>query len=49
MAAKDAGKFEELEEEVRKITAKPIPALEHIKKRAKEIESKKRLLQIDYK
>ena len=49
MAAKDAGKFEELEEEVRKITTKPIPALEHIKKRAKEIESKKRLLQIDYK
>lgn len=49
MAAKDAGKFEELEEEVRKITTKPIPALEHIKKRAKEIESKKRILQIDYK
>lgn len=49
MAAKDAGKFEELEKEVRKITAKPIPALEHIKKRAKEIESKKKVLQIDYK
>lgn len=48
LAAKDAGKFEELEAEVKKVSARPIPALEHIKARAKQIEHKKRVLQIGY-
>lgn len=44
MAAKDAGKIEELEKEELKITLRPIPALVHIKEQAKLIEEKKRLL-----
>ena len=46
MAAKDAGKIDELEKEELKIFARPIPALMHIKERAKFIESKKKLLMI---
>lgn len=42
MAAKDAGKIDELEEEELKLTHRPIPALKHIKKRAKQIEEKKK-------
>lgn len=49
MAAKDAGKLEELEEEVAKIGLKPIPALQIIKQKAKEIEHKKEVLGITYK
>lgn len=49
MAAKDAGKMEELEEEVAKIALKPIPALQIIKQKAKEIENKKKALGIAYK
>lgn len=46
MAAKDAGKFEELETEIRKTFTRPIPALEHIKERAKVIENKRKQLLI---
>ena len=48
MAAKDAGKIDELEEETLKINRKPIPALKHIKEKAKQIENKKKLLGIGY-
>ena len=44
MAAKDAGKIDELEKEELKITLRPIPALVHIKEQAKLIEEKKKLL-----
>lgn len=46
MAAKDAGKIDELEKEELKILSRPIPALIHIKERAKLIESKKKILGI---
>ena len=49
MAAKDAGKIDELEEEELKLTHRPIPALKHIKERAKQIEEKKKILGIGYK
>lgn len=49
MAAKDAGKMEELEEEIAKIALKPIPALQVIKQKHKEIENKKKVLGITYK
>lgn len=48
MAAKDAGKIDELEEEEIKVTNRPIPALKHIKDRAKQIEEKKKILGIGY-
>ena len=48
MAAKDAGKIDELEKEELKITSRPIPALVHIKERAKQLEEKKKILQIGY-
>ena len=48
MAAKDAGKIDELEEEEIKITTRPIPALKHINDRAKQIEEKKKILEIGY-
>ncbi len=48
MAAKDAGKIDELEKEELKITSRPIPALKHIKERAKQIEDKKKILGIGY-
>lgn len=48
LAAKDAGKFEELEKEILKVTSKPIPALEQIKNRAKELEQKKKRFEIGY-
>ncbi len=48
LAAKDAGKFDELEKEIHKISSRPIPALEHIRKRAKAIEEKKKVLSIGY-
>ena len=44
MAAKDAGKIDELEKEELKITLRPIPALVHIKEQAKLIEEKRKLL-----
>lgn len=44
LAAKDAGKIDELEKEELKITLRPIPALVHIKKQAKLIEERKKLL-----
>lgn len=47
MAAKDAGKIDELEEEI-KVSHKPIPALKHIKEKAKQIENKKKMLGIGY-
>ena len=47
MAAKDAGKIDELEEEELKLTSRPIPALKHIKERAKQIEEKRKVLGID--
>lgn len=47
MAAKDAGKIDELEEEI-KVGHKPIPALKHIKEKAKQIENKKKMLGIGY-
>ena len=46
MAAKDAGKIDELEKEELKISSRPLPALVHIKERAKFIETKKKLLMI---
>ena len=46
MAAKDAGKIDEPEEEERKLTSRPIPALKHIKERAKQIEEKRKVLGI---
>ncbi|MBQ8679963.1 MAG: VWA domain-containing protein [Treponema sp.] len=49
MAAKDAGKIDELEEEELKLAHRPIPALKHIKERAKQIEEKKKILGIGYK
>ena len=48
MAAKDAGKIDELEEEELKLTHRPIPVLKHIKERAKQIAEKKRILRISY-
>lgn len=48
MAAKDAGKIDELEEETLKINLKPIPALKLIKEKAKQIENKKKMLGIGY-
>lgn len=48
MAAKDAGKIDKLEEEEIKVTNRPIPALKHIKDRAKQIEEKKKILGIGY-
>ena len=48
MAAKDAGKINELEEEELKLTHRPIPALKHIKERARQIEEKKKILRIGY-
>lgn len=48
MAAKDAGKIDELEEETLKINRKPIPALKLIKEKAKQIENKKKMLGIGY-
>lgn len=48
MAAKDAGKIDELEEEEIKLTHRSIPALKHIKERAKQIEEKKKVLGIGY-
>lgn len=48
MAAKDAGKIDELEEEEIKVTNRPIPTLRHIKERAKQIEEKKKILGIGY-
>ena len=44
MAAKDAGKIDELEEVEIKLTKRVIPALVHIKEQAKLIEEKKKLL-----
>ena len=49
MAAKDADKMEELEKEELKFSSRPIPALKHIKERAKQIEEQKKLLQINCK
>ena len=46
MAAKDAGKIDELEREELKISRRPIPALIHIKERAKFIEHKRKILGI---
>lgn len=48
MAAKDAGKIDELEEVELKFTHRPIPVLKHIKDRAKQIEEKKKVLRIGY-
>ena len=48
MAAKDAGKIDELEKEEKKIANRPLSALEHIKKRAVQIEKKKKALGIGY-
>lgn len=47
MAAKDADKIEELEKEELKFSSRPIPALKHIKERAKQIEEQKKLLRIN--
>jgi len=48
MAAKDADKMEELEKEELKLTSRPIPALKHIKERAKQLEEQKKMLKINY-
>lgn len=48
MAAKDAGKFDELEEENLKHTKKEIPMLKFIKEKAKQIENKKNNLRLGY-
>ena len=48
MAAKDAGKIDDLEEEVKKINTKALPTLKFIKEKAKQIEHKKQALGISY-
>jgi len=48
MAAKDAGKIEEFEKEEKKSANRPISTFEHIKKRAMQIEEKKKALGIGY-